>query len=318
MPTPPLQTYLTSLGLAKETTWGTAQAPTTSDQFIAGVSNPKPEDVIEAILDQGYRSRASKDQGWQQGFRESKYTFDAHWYPETCGNWLMGIMGTDGWSSGTTHPFTVLNTGLPPSYTVQDFYGIGGTNSRSYQGLYFDTVTMSGSDRGVLKATVGLSGGKAGALVAKPTSVYVSSNPFLTWQGALTLNSVSNLKMIAFDMTLKRDVAAIKAMGAQDPSAANSAQLTCTGKVTFAPQDDTEYLLYATTGQAAFPFSLVFTSGANTLTIQMTKCQFETPTVFDRGTPYIKVMSNYRGVDNATDGGACKITLVGGKSGAAY
>jgi hypothetical protein len=95
-------------------------------------------------------------------------------------------------------------------------------------------------------------------------------------------------------------------------------QLEITGKMTFAPSDDTEYLLYNTTGQAAFPCALVFTSGSNTLTITMTKTQFVSPTTFDRGSPYVKTMVSFVGVDNATDGGAGKVTLVGGKSGAAY
>src|SRR5579863_5606528 len=105
----PFLSALTQAGLAKETTWGTAVAPTTADQFFP-VVNPKSEDVIESIYDQGYRGRISKQQGYQQGYRQSKYSFESQWYPDVCGNWLMGIFGTDGWASGSTHPFTVLNT----------------------------------------------------------------------------------------------------------------------------------------------------------------------------------------------------------------
>lgn len=314
----PLQSWLTSVGLAKETTLYTPVAPTTSDQFIS-IQNPKPEDIIESIYDTGYRSRASQDQGYQQGFRYGKYGFESYWHPEVCGNWLMGIMGTDGWASGTTHPFTVNNSARTPSYTVQDFYGIAGTNSRSYAGMFFESVSMSGSgDKSPLKATVSLTGGKVGALVAKPTSTYVTSKPFIPWQGALTLNSVSSTKLLSLQFDLKRKVTPIAAMGAQDPSDCSVDQLTATGKAVFQISDDTEYLLYSTTGQAAFPFSIVFTSGTNTLTIVMTSCQFETPTVFERSQGYVTVSASFRGIDNSTDGGACKITLVGGKSGAAY
>lgn len=314
----PLQTWLTSVGLAKETTLYTGVAPTTSDQFIS-ILNPKPEDVIESIMDNGYRSRASADQGYQQGFRYAKYGFESYWHPEVCGNWLMGIMGTDGWASGTTHPFTVLNTARTPSYTVQDYYGITGTHSRSYTGMFFESVSMSGSgDKSPLKATVSLSGGKVGTLVAQPTSTYVSSKPFIPWQGALTLNSVLSTTLISIQFDLKRTITPVAAMGAQDPSDAGVGQLTATGKAVFKISSDAEYLLYSTTGQAAFPFSLVFTNGTNTLTIVMTSCQFETPTTFDRSASEVTVSASFRGIDNTTDGGACKITLVGGKSGAAY
>jgi hypothetical protein len=316
MATTPLQTWRTSVGLAKETTWGTAVAPTTLDQFIP-IMNPKSEDIIESIYDDGYRSRASQHQGYQQGFRQSKYSFESQWFPQTCGNWLMGMMGVDGYSAGTTHPFSVLNTGLPASYTVQDFYGIAGTNSRSYAGMYFDTVSMSGTDKGPLKATVSLMGGKTGALVAKPTSVYTAQQPFLTWQGALTLNSILNTKLVSWDFTLKRNVLPIFAMGVQDVTAGLSAQLTAFGKMTFETNDDTEYLLYNTTGQAAFPLSVVFTSGANSITITGTKTQFETPSTFDRSTPFVKTSVSFQMVDNSTDAGCCAITLVGG-TGASY
>lgn len=313
----PLQTFLTQLSLAKESSWASSATASSTDQFVP-VTNPKPEDVIEAILDNNNRSRASHDQGYQQGFRYSKYSFESHVYPDVVGNWFMGLMGTDGWSSSVTHPFTVLNSGLPPSYTVQDFYGFTGTHTRQYTGLYFESLAISGSDKGPMKATVTMSGGKAGTLVAKTASTYTSSLPFLMWQGALTLNSVANAKMIAWDINFKRNVAPIEAAGSQDPSAANSAEFTVTGKMAFAPTDDTEYLLYSTTGQAAFPNTIVFTSGSNTMTITMTKCQFETPTTFDRSTPYVKTMVSFRGIDNATDGGACAVTIVGGRNGAAY
>ena len=313
----PLLTALTQVGLAKETTWGTGVAPTTADQFVP-VVNPKSEDIIESILDNGYRSRISKDQGYQQGFRQSKYSFDSQWYPDVCGNWLMGIFGADGWTAGTTHPFTVLNTGLPPSYTVQDYYGISGTHTRSYAGMYFDSVAMSGTDKGPMKATVSLSGGKASTLVAKPSATYTTALAFLSWQGVLTLNSVAKTNLLSWDITFKRNVQAILAMGAQDPSAGFSSDFEITGKLTFQANDDTEYLLYATTGQAAFPSSMVFTSGTNTLTLVCTSCQFETPSTLDRSTPIVKTMVSFRGIDNTTDGGAGKVTLVGGKSGAAY
>ncbi len=320
MATPPIPTFLTSVGLAKETTWGTGVAPTTADQFVPLDSAPKQDDGIESIYDDGYRSRASQHQGYQQGNASSKFSFGSQWYPDVCGNWLMGIMGSDGWAGGspTTHPFSVLNTALPPSYTVQDYYGIAGTHSRSYTGLYFDTVTMSGTDKGPLKATVSLSGGKRGILVTKPSSTYTTAQPFLTWQGALTLNSVLSAKLVSYDLTLKRVVQPIPAMGSQDPSAAGSFAFTASGKMVFEATDDTEYLLYSTTAQAAFPSVIVFTSGTNTLTVTMTKTQFETPTNFDRSTAYLKTSASFQGIDNATDGGACAIIVVGGKSGSAY
>src|SRR5467141_3094086 len=153
MPTPPIPTFLTQIGLAKETTWGTPIAPTTLDQFMP-VLNPKPVDDIDTILDNGLRSLAGKDQGYYQGFRIGKWSYEMHAFPEPIGHIFMGLLGTDGWASGTTHPFTLLNTGLPPSYGIYDFYGVSGTNTRIQAGSYFESLAISGAATGPLKCTV--------------------------------------------------------------------------------------------------------------------------------------------------------------------
>jgi hypothetical protein len=315
MPTPPLPSFLRQVGLAKEPSWATVTAPTTADQFVP-IMNAKYEDVIESVLIQPFVSRASLDQNFAQGFRYGKYSFETFAYPDVAGNLLMGIMGSDGWASASTHPLTVLNTALPPSYSIQDFYGLSGTHTRSFNGSYCESIQLSAATAGPVKMTCSYLG-KFGALVAKPTGTYTTLQPVIPWQGALTLNSALSTTLIQFDLTLKRSVEGIQAMGVQDISAAFSGSLEVTGKMVFVPTDDTEYLLYSNTGQAQFPLSLVFTSGSNTITISCTKTNFETPTTLDMG-PYLKTAVSFRAIDNATDAGATKITIVGGKAGSAY
>lgn len=317
--TPPLPTWQTQVGLAKEGTWGTAVAPTTLDQFMP-VMNPKPADEIDTIEDTGYRGTAGKTQGYYQGFRVGKWAFEMHAFPEPIGNLFMGILGVDGFAAGTTHPFTIRTSGLPPSYSIYDFYGITGTNTRIQAGSYMESLAISGGATGPLKFTM-TTVGKASpgtALAAKPTAVYTAAAPFLPWQGAVTLNSVLNAKLIQFDLLLKQPIDPILAAGSQDPSAANVGPLEVTGKLLFAPTDDTEQTLYLTSQQAAFPLSVVYTSGAATLTLQMSKINFEKPSVYERNTPYVKANISFRAIQNATDSGPIKVTLVGGKSGAAY
>lgn len=312
----PLQGTFRQTGIAKEPAWGTLTAATTADQFPP-VGNAKFEEMYDPIVDDNNRSRISKTQGWQQGFRSSKYSFETHCYPDVIGNILMGMYGTDGWTAGSTHPFSVFNGGLPASYTIQDFYGIAGTHTRSMTGMYVETITITGADKGPMKASVTYAGGKFSTLVAKPTAVYTTALPFLFWNCVCTLNSIVSTKLQSWTLNLKRAVAPIPAAGAQDPSASNSADFECTGKMIFQPTDDTEYLLYVTAQQAAFPLVMAFTNGATTMTHTMTKTQFESPTTFDAG-PYVKCSVSFLGLDNATDGGASATTIVGGKSGAAY
>src|SRR5260221_1409995 len=102
MPTPPIPSFVTQLGMSKETTWGTPIAPTTLDQFMP-VMNPKPVDDIDTILDNGFRSLAGKDQGYYQGFRVGKWSYEMHAFPEPIGNPIMCLMGMDAWAHATTN-----------------------------------------------------------------------------------------------------------------------------------------------------------------------------------------------------------------------
>ena len=313
----PLQTALTIVGLAKETTLFTPVNPSTSDQFLM-VKSMKPSDEPDIILDEGYRGLMSKTFGDFQGFRMGKWTFDAFAYPVPLGTLFMGIFGTDGWASGTTHPFSVA-AALPPSYTISDYYGIA-ANTRRFAGHMFESVSLSYASTGELKVTATTIGqaSPAQTLAAKPTSAYDASAPFIPYENALTLNNVSNQKLIALDIKFARAIEPIfGANSTQDPSAMNAGPLEVTGKMTFAPSDDTELNLFEN-ATAMTPNSMLFTSGSNTLTITMTQMRFDKGTVIDRGTPYVKVSAAFRGIYNATDGGPAKVTLVGGKSGAAY
>lgn len=314
----PLQTALTIVGLAKESTVFTAVNPSTSDQFLM-VKSMKPSDEADVILDEGYRGLMTKTFGDFQGFRFGRWSFDAFAYPVPLGTLFMGIFGADGWSSGTTHPFTVA-AGLPPSYTISDYYGVTGSSTRRYAGHYFESLTLQYANTGELKVTATTIGqaSPAQSLAAKPTSAYDASAPFIPYENAATLNNVSNQKLIALNIKFSRAVEAIfGANNTQDPSTMNAGPLEVTGTMTFAPADDTELNFYEN-ATAMTPNSFLFTSGGNTLTITMTQMRLEKGTVIDRGSPYVKVNATFRGIYNSTDAGPAKVTLVGGKSGAAY
>ena len=389
MPTPPIPTWQTQVGLAKEATWGTYVAPTTLDQFMP-VTNPKPSDEIDSVIDTGERGLLGMTQGWYQGFRIGRWSWEQHAFPEPIGHFFMGLLGLDNWAAirttadgvtngtttvtsatmaftgadvgkditgsnivahsvivtvnsgtsvvisiaatgsgtgalnvgGTTsHPITARTSGLPPSYSISDFYGITGTNTRAQAGSYIESLAISGGATGPLKFTVTTvgKGSPGNSLVAKPTAVYTGTAPFLPWQGNITLNSVINLKALQFDLLLKQPIDPILALvGSQDPSAMNAGPLEVTGKLLFAPTDDTEYLLYTTAQQAAFPLSAVFNSGANSLALIMSKVNFEKPSVYERNTPYVKANVSFRAIHNSSDLGPIRVDIVGGKSAAAY
>ena len=314
----PLQTSQTIWGAAKETTVFTPVNPSTSDQFFM-VKNMKPSDEADEIVDNGYRGLMTEDFESYQGFRSAKLSFDLFAYPVPLGTAFMGIFGADGWTLGSTHPFTVA-AAFPPSYTFSDFYGVAGSSTRRYAGHYFETVDISYASTGELKVSCTTMGeaSPAQTLAVKPTAVFDSSLPFLPYENVATINNVANSNLIAFQAKFARKVEVnFGANGTQDPTSVSVGPLGITGKLTFRPADDTE-LNYYENATKITPNTFVFTSGANSLTIAMTQMRLIKPTIIDRSTHYAKVSAAYRAVYNATDGGPGKVTLVGGKSGGAY
>jgi len=311
MATPPIQRFLTQASLARETTWGTGVAASSADQFLP-VLTISPSEDFDPIPDQGFRSRASRTQGYQYGFAQGTVKFDMQVFPDICGNIFTGILGLDTpTTSGTTtsHAITVVNNALPPSYSFDDFSGADGAAARRFTGQYIDTVQLTGAGTGPMKMAVTMIG-KTATTATKATATYTNASPFIPYQAAITLNSVSNAKLVSYDITLKRAVETVPAMGSQQPSAGNSGQLDVTGKLIWAPTDGTEWNLYNTGTQSGFPLKLIWTSGTNILTLQMTSTNFEKGSVLDRGSEYVKFNSSFIAEDNATDGGACKIVLV--------
>lgn len=312
MATPPIQRFRTYLSMQKETTWGTGVGATSTFQMIPVVSIAPTEDFDE-LPTNPYVSRASRTQGYQYGFAMGTMKFDTYAYPDSIGNILTAILGKDTATTSattTSHVITVLNSGLPGSYSLDHFSAVDGANAaRRFAGHYVSSVQLKGSGTGPMTVSVTSIGQTAGTATTTNVS-QTTTNPLIPWQAAITLNSGSNKKLISYDVTIARAVETIPAMGSQQPSAGNSGALDLTGTLIWAPQDNTEYALYDSGSQAAFPLSIVWTSGTNVLTLQMTTINFKKGTVIDSGSEYIKISAPFIAQDNSTDGGACKVTLV--------
>ena len=312
MATPPIQRFRTYLSMQKEGTWGTGLAATSTFQMVPVISVAPTEDFDE-LPTNPFVSRASRTQGYQYGFATGTMKFDTYAYPDSIGNILTAVLGKDtATTSGSTtsHAITVLNNALPPSYSFDHFTGVDGNNAaRRFAGHYVSSVQLKGAGTGPMTVSVTSIGQTA--TTATTTSVTQTVvTPLIPWQAAVTLNSVSNKKLISYDVTIARAVETIPAMGSQQPSAGNSGALDVTGTLIWAPTDNTEYALYQSGSQAAFPLSLVWTSGTNVMTLQMTTINFKKGTVIDGGSEFQKISSPFIASDNTTDGGACKVTLV--------
>lgn len=316
MPTPDPR-WLSFIGLGKETTWNTPVAAATFYPMLPQ-SIHKPR--YEKIEDDGYRGNASRVQAWYQGVGWSEVDWgDLNFYPDDSGVLLMGLLGVDTLSGGGpfTHTMTLLNTAFPPSYTAVRFTNLVAT-AEQVGGVYWTELTFKFIAGNPGKLTVNPKGmGTIQGTVTKPSNTYSAAQIYLGWQGALTLNSVANAKILTGTITLKRPVELLfGAANSQNANGANVDQIDVAGTLEFYPTDMTEMNYYLNNTQP--PASFLFTSGTNTMTLQMTKTAWSDPTVLDAGTPYYRLKSSFTAVANATDAGTgnapLKAVLVNGRA----
>src|SRR5215831_8780437 len=115
----PIPSWELFVGIASETTWGTAVAAT--DYYP--IAKPKFTVKYAPIEDIGFRSNASELQAWYQGVGNTLIDLpDMLFYPNATGHLLMGMLGVDT-NVTTTHTLTLLNTALPKSYSLYKFWG---------------------------------------------------------------------------------------------------------------------------------------------------------------------------------------------------
>lgn len=300
----PVPRWLQFVGLGKETTWNT---PVTLTSFFPVPTGLKHRPRYEKIIDDGFRGNASQDQALYQGVGWSELDWSGMaFYPDDSGIFLMALFGADSvtGSNPYTHTLTLLNTAFPPSYTGGRYTALNGSNIEQVGGVYFSELTLKFVASGAQgKLTIDPKGvGAIQGSVAKPSNVYSTQQLLLGWQGALTLNSVASAKLLDGTVKIVRKVDQIFALqNSQNPSAANVDVMEITGNLTLQAADMTELNFYLNNTQP--PAVISFTSGTNSLSVQMTKCAFEDPTELDAGSPYQRTMVSFRGIANSTDGG---------------
>lgn len=312
-----IPTWLLVAGLAKETTWGTPVAATT----FYRVKSPKYSVKYASTIEDGMSASAAKDQAWYQATGATDFDLgELLFYPDDTVHPLMGLLGTDT-VTGTgpyTHTLTLNNSAFPPSYTLARYSGLQ-ANADQFPGCLFSEATLKFSNPGKFTFNakgMGMLPTPAGG-VTKPTAAFSAAPILMPWQGAFTIGGSSNLRAIDFEVQIKRPVEMIFPMsGQQGPGAYNVSVMEVTGKLTFTSVDMTEVNYYLNNTQPVV--SAVFTSGTNSLTLQMSKCAFESPTEIDHGQPYARTTASFRAIANSADAGTgnapIKITVANGRS----
>src|SRR5437016_2060817 len=120
----PIAAFASFLGIAKETTPGTAVAATA----ILPVTDAKPKINVMYLPDEGMRASQAKTYGEVQGPTYAEYEYGGAVYADAIGWPLVGVLGdlaTTGASAPFTHGIALLNSGaLTPTYTLSDYNGV--------------------------------------------------------------------------------------------------------------------------------------------------------------------------------------------------
>jgi hypothetical protein len=294
-------TALGHLGMAFETTYGTAVAPAV---FIP-YETIKVEDSIKKVTDESRRGVLSKTFAVYNATREGKVEFETLAYPELLGYFFKAALGQDTvtGTSPYTHTFKVVNSAAP-SMTLSDNNTV---TQRNYAGALLDELTLKYDTESVMKvSTKWIS--KASVTTTTATNTYTATNPFMGYAATLSLNSVSNLNMVGGEVKIKRESKLLfTANNTQDPSKAASSRIDITGKLTFDVEDETEFALFTAGTQGALV--LTFTRDANTtLTITCTKADI-TKANIDRSQEFLRVDLEFKAMYNTTDAGMAQIVL---------
>lgn len=208
-------------------------------------------------------------------------------------------------SSMWSHALSLGNT--VPSYCYSDYYGNATPPVEvQYGGMFYEKVSLKWTAAGEFKITPALRG-CGSTTTTQPSAVYTTNLPLMAWQAVLTLNNSLNPRLVTWDLDFTQPVGLqYGANGLQSPNAGTAGALTVDGKMSFAIQDDTERNFFRTNQQV--PATIVFTSGAKSVTFQMSKLALMPSTAIDTAGTYALLQASYSAVYNTSDSGPIVVT----------
>jgi hypothetical protein len=296
----PKSTSRSVLGLAVETTTGTAKPPTV---FIP-VTQITPKDNVTQLVDKGMRGSMVDAYDVQAGTISGSFDFDGDVFLDSIGYMLAGIMGDvveTGSSSPYTHTFALLNSGngQPVSQTLTDFYAAG---TRAYAGAMYSELDFKLSPDALLTYSAKtLTYGSATA--SQPTPAFGSVPALAAWRGAVTIGGTPFTEVLDLELNIKRQVTVIKAVdNSQQPFSIWAGPMAVEGKATLIMEDDTYLTQYLGAAKTSLDVTLAVDAN-NSLDFHMTKVNWTSADI-TRGKDYIELPVAFKAYANTTDVGA--------------
>jgi len=297
------------LGIAKEATKGTAVAPT--DFIPVAKDSLKPQDMVDALYDQGLRGSNVLNYNYIPGRKHSTVDFGGAVFADTVGYGLAGIMGacaTTGASAPFTHTISLLNSltsgtdTQPIAYTLTDFYAV---SVRSYPGCQFSDFSLKFNADGMLEYDTKTTGFPS-AVVSDPTPTFSTVLPTPVWRGTVSIAGSAVSNAMSGNIDMKRPVTPIYGISnTQNPFQVFLGPLEVTGKITFIMETDAQLTNFLSDSQPAIVLNWAYGAGAAAVQIQatITKGAY-TAAVIERGQDFVQVTVDLNAQANTTDDGA--------------
>ena len=300
---------LTKVGIAKEATWGAGGTPV----LILPVEPPSFNIPSEQILDQALRGIAAMDFAAYQGALSAEASLSGPFYPNECGFFLNGIMGTATVTGGTPSVHTFALAAVAPSFIVQDEHGI---DVHRFVGMHVAELTLTFNNaEGLLTYSASLTGAEKTDVGACGLSAQIASttSPFRGWMGSARIGGDDWGELLEGEITLSREVELHYTGGnTQVPQSASLGPLEVTGRVTTRYTAVADYDRYLDKTQESFQIDWAYGADAalRSLRFLATVMDFgDGPVETDRSGNSITLAYTMRALYNSTDAGPCVFTL---------
>jgi len=297
------------VGIAKETTKGTAVAPT--DFIPVAKDSLAPVDIVDPLYDTGLRGSNVVNYNYIPGRKRSTFDFGGAVFADAIGYPLAGLMGacaTTGASAPYTHTISLLNSLTsnvdvqPISYTMTDFYAVA---VRRFPGCQFSDFTLKFNADGMLEYDTKTTGW-ASSTTTDPTPTFSTVLPTPVWQGTVSIGGSAVSTAMEGSIEMKRAVTPIYGISqTQNPYKVFLGGLEVTGTIKFVMETDAELTRFLTNSQPAIVLNWAYGTGASAIQIQatLTKGAYTAATV-SRGDDFVSVTINLNAQSNTTDDGA--------------
>ena len=297
------------VGIAKETTKGTAVAPT--DFIPVAKDSLAPVDIVDPLYDTGLRGSNVVNYNYIPGRKRSTFDFGGAVFADAIGYPLAGLMGacaTTGASAPYTHTISLLNSVTsdvdvqPISYTMTDFYAVA---VRRFPGCQFSDFTLKFNADGMLEYDTKTTGWSS-STTTDPTPTFSTVLPTPVWQGTVSIGGSAVSTAMEGSIEMKRAVTPIYGISqTQDPYQVFLGGLEVTGTIKFVMETDAELTRFLTNSQPAIVLNWAYGAGASAIQIQatLTKGAYTAATV-SRGDDFVSVTINLNAQSNTTDDGA--------------